>query len=248
MQTDMTPITYLFIALTFFLVGVVVYLYKVYVLPQDRAVHVDNSVRTDVTDVDKLRKEIQDKDDIIKSYESDIEEFLQILEMKPNFDKETDAANDNDVKAFIDNVLNRYPQGCSIEGKENYFKRNDAGTKAFELFMRIRSYMNNVQMSLQSQDTPLTPEQKRANMEKVLDMAMVAFDAITSFYSVNARAEQNINKQLLDGTISRAEALAKASQMTNLSSETPAWIRVLKESLEYAGISESEVIFSGYKL
>ena len=246
----MTTVTYFFIVLTAILVGVVIYLYKLYVACKVVPVDVYKPVHSNSADadVDKLKEEIKKKDDIIKSYESDIEEFLQILELKPDFNKETDAANNNDVKVFIDKLLEKYPQGCSVEGKDNYFKRNDAGVKAFELFMSIRSYMNNVQMFLQSQDTPLTSEQKRANMENVLDMAMVAFDAITSFYSINARTEQNINKQLLEGTITRAEALAQARPMTNLSSETPAWIRVLKESLEYAGISESEVIFSGYKL
>ena len=235
-------------------ITVLVYLYFVYIPNLKRTIlgADENDLRETVVSLEaenaKLKGELDEKNNLISGYESNIEEFLMILDLKPNFNMSTDAENNEAAENFIKCVIEKYPKGASIEGMKEYFDRQRTGIEAYRIIKLLQTYMNNVQMELQRQDTPLDDECKKANLISILDMAMVAFDYITPFHNINAREEQKLNQKILEGLLSRNEALSQAKQITKISTETPKWLRVIKESVEYAGINEPKIIFSGYKL
>lgn len=240
------------LAIILLLVLVIAYTYLIYVPKKIKSVHHVHSNNDDVgtlsAEIKSLKSELNSKDELIKGYELNIAEFLQILQLKPNFNKKSDEENNKDVESFINAVLEKYPRNSSTEGKDNYFERQRIGTESYNLIMKLQDYMNEVQMDLQRQEPPLNEEQKKSNLASLLNLSMISFDCITSFYSINAREEQKLNKSVLYGNLNRTEAISKAKQMTNISTETPKWIRVLKESVEELDIKHFDIIFSGYKL
>lgn len=249
----MNPLNIFLILLVIILIGVIIYLYESY-LPRKIAEHsqMPTTSKTQVAiimeQLDELNDKLDQKEKLIDEYESKIEEFLEILKTRPSFDKPTDSQNNQDVETFIRTILQMYPNNVNQSNLVNYFNRQKAGINSYELIIKLQSFMNDVQINLQTQDPAMTPEQRKSNLALLLDMAMVSFDCITSFHSINARDEQKLNIMVLDGIMTKAEAIANAKQMTNISTETPKWIRVLKGSLEEYGIQDYNIIFSGYKL
>lgn len=249
----MNPLNIFLILLVVILVVVIIYLLTSY-LPQEIAKNrqVLPASRTQVAvlmgQLDEANSKLDDKEKKINEYERKIEEFLEILKMRPSFDKATDSQNNQDVENFIRTILREYPKNVNQDNLMKYFNRQRTGIESYELIMKLQSYMDGVQRNLQTQNTTITPEQRKSNLALLLDMAMISFDCIMSFHSINAKEEQNLNIKVLNGTMTKAEAIANAKQITNIASETPVWLRVLKGTLEEYDIKDYDIIFSGYKL
>ena len=191
-------------------------------------------------------EELQEK---IQQYESNLKVFVNCLRKRPMFTHLDDKDNDDEVINFIDAIVNTYPKNVSMTGFENFKKRQRAGRECYKKIEVLKRYMLEVQSSLQCQRTPLSEEQKIQNLATLLNMAMIAFDDITSYRTSNPDEGKNLNINILNGKMDRSEALKQAKQLTNLSIETYTWLRVIKETLENANIRpEHGVIISGYKL
>lgn len=148
--------------------------------------------------------------------------------------------------------MNRYVLSYSTEENKKAYAQfvNGllAGAEAFTIILKLREMMNQMQQELQKQENP-NSEQCRKNMDMLLNISMMSFDMVTTaFGNHNSREEQKLNKLLLTREITREEALQKAKVMTSISTETPKWMRAIKDTLTSYGIRRSDVIFSGYKL
>lgn len=193
-------------------------------------------------------RKIEEGEELIRRYESNMGTFVELLRLKPNFADDNSVANSESLERFVSAILETYPSEANMANKNEYFQRQNMARDAYDIVRDLQIYMVNIKRELQDQTPPLTTEQKRSNLIKLLDMSMMSYDLITSFYNINAREEQNLNKKILDGSITRTQALHQALTITNIPTETPRWLRVIKESVEWTGVGDCEVIFSGYKL
>ncbi len=197
-----------------------------------------------------LRKQLIRKDEIIEDYKKTVNEFIELIDLKPTFKCSTNLKNEEALEKFVYKMVEIYPADVDTQAMYAFFDRHRAGSEAYGILKQLQYYMNEVKNKLNAkeQEPPLKAEQKSENLAALLNMGMIAFDAITSFDTINARDEQDLNKLILKEIISKEEALYKAKQITDRPMETPRWIRVIKASVEGTGIKDKGIIFSGYKL
>lgn len=192
--------------------------------------------------------DLQNKEQEIKEYESYMEDLLKIVEQKPNFDKEDPKQNAKDVENFIIIFTEKFPRGTNNGAKANYFMLQDKAWEAYERVMNLQSYMEAIMNDFQNQTIPDNQEQKVENLAKLLKMAMVSYDYVTSFNNPNKKKGQDLNVQILEEKIDEKNALEQAIEISSSPMETKTKYRVIKASLEWTGIKKYGVIFSGYKL
>lgn len=196
--------------------------------------------------IEELRKKLEEKDSVIKEYDETAGEFLELINSRPLFQskgKDRDSVHRMEVENFIKKFLGVYHVNVDMNEMTFFFKRTKLSFTAMSNINNLQKHMNDLYMELQKQ-TParLTDDQKRKNLILILNTGMMAFDCIA-----NTGEEQSLNRKISDGTLTRAEALSMAKPVSN-STETSKWIRVIKESIESAGIRGSNIIISEYKL
>lgn len=185
----------------------------------------------------------------IDEYRKYVKSFSELIEnipdytQKPTYEERVDAMND-----FMNRYVLLYSSEENKEAYKQFSKGLQAGAEAFSTILKLREVMYQLQQQLQMQENP-DSEQCSKNLDMMLNVSMVAFDVITTaFANPNSREEQKLNKMLLAKSITREEALQMAKEITSISTETPKWIRAIKDTLQLYGIMHSDVIFSGYKL
>ena len=195
----------------------------------------------------EMKKQLNEKDKKIEEYRKITSEFVELIKLKPTFTKDTDVENGEALEEFISKYLGIYSSDVDTRSMNAYFMRQRKGLEAYEILRRLKGYMFEMQTELQNQTPPITDiYEKRKNLAILLNMGMVAYDYVTTFNTINVRDEQNLNKMIMDKTLTIEQALPKARQMTNVTTETPRWIIVIKDSVEWTGVMG--VIYSGYKL
>ncbi len=219
------------------------------------------AVNTDLSKQNaSLSKQNADLKGLIEKYEKPTGMLRQLIESFPDFNmkgKEKMSASDQLEEyselliKYFDDYLLKLPK-LSDEKREsfkNFVRYQRYGCDALTLIIRLKKLMGKFQVNLQNQETSISQDAAKCNLDNMLDIAMICFDNITMFHDVNQRREQEINvKLLVDKNFSREEALDQAKVMTNNITETPKWIVILKETLDKNGITKSRTIFTGYKL
>ena len=185
----------------------------------------------------------------IDEYREFVGRFSELIDNIPDY---TGKQSYEEKIHRMSSFMNQYVLSYSTEGNRKAYAQFAngllAGAEAFTIILKLREMMNQVQQELQRQEDP-NSEQCRKNMDMLLNISMVSFDLVTTaFGNHNSREEQKLNRLLLTKEITREEALLQAKVMTSISTETPKWLRAIKDTLALYGIRQSEVIFSGYKL
>lgn len=199
------------------------------------------------TKVDELEEKIANSR--IDEYREFVRQFSELIDNIPDY---TLKQSYEERISTLSDFMNRFVLQYSTQENQNAYRQFSrgllAGAEAYSTILKLRETMYQLQQQLQTQENPGS-EQCRKNLDMLLNVSMIAFDVITTaFANPNSREEQKLNKLLLTKEITREEALQKAKVMTSISTETPKWIRAIKDTLLLYGVKHSEVIFSGYKL
>lgn len=224
-----------------------------YIMPQKVQHYKDENIQLKQVNTEKEGKvkelEARLKELRIDEYKKYVSLFSELIDHIPDFSgKQTHEDRIQNLNDFMDKYVLCY---SSIENQKGYIqfaKGLSAGAEAFSMVLKLREMMNYTQQQLQKQETPLDKNQCLNNLDMLLNLAMTTFDLVTTFGNPNIREEQRLNEMLLFKKITIEQALEQAKPMTRISTETPKWIRAIKETLETHGIRRSNVIFSGYKL
>lgn len=200
-------------------------------------------LNTKQSEVKKLKDELAESNQRRDKMRNGIREYAELKKEARNIDETKEdevifAATvdlmkqlfDSQIQIRIDRILNQ-----AIESKRIIRLLQREVTQPFR-------------SKLWNQDTPVPDAQCEENVAALIDMAMKTYDIIESFENPNFEEKQKLNIQLVEQTITRAEALEKAIPITDISDETPRWARVLKASIVHLNLKDRGIIFSGYKL
>lgn len=224
-----------------------------YIMPQKVQHYKDENIQLKQVNTEKEGKvkelEARLKELRIDEYKKYVSLFSELIDHIPDFSgKQTHEDRIQNLNDFMDKYILCYSIPENQKGYVQFSKGLSAGAEAFSMVLKLREMMNYTQQQLQKQETPLDKEQCQNNLDMLLNLAMTTFDLVTTFGNPNIREEQRLNEMLLFKKITIEQALEQAKPMTRISTETPKWIRAIKETLETHGIRRSNVIFSGYKL
>lgn len=196
----------------------------------------------------KLQEENEKLKEKLGLEKNSLSVLKQLVDNVPDFKNVPYNKHSEILMEYVKNYILKLPH-VDDTAFDEFFRHQKARDEALFYILELQKMMNDLQIKLQRQNINISSETAKTNLDDILNVMMICFDVMTTFYARNKRPEQEINKKILtDKNYSRNDALAEAKLMTNNVTETPNWIIVLKETLNKNGITDSRTIFSGYKL
>lgn len=112
-----------------------------------------------------------------------------------------------------------------------------------------RNYIEPLHSQLDSMEMPLTQEQIDNNLKSLIEVAALCFDFVDSYHpTIENPQEQQIGLSVVREEKSLEEALRESFVANDIATQTPRWIRVLRNSLKGLDFDMSQIIVSGFKL